>query len=81
MESIFLTTAKPWTYWLAPALLIAALVLITGLGVGYYRRVVVPAFQWSLHEEQRRPAQARRQRVSGRGLPQRGGSTPSVEAA
>lgn len=78
--SIILAAAKPWTYWLAPALLIAALVLIAGIAIGYYRRVAVPAFQWRLHEEQRRLAEARRQQGSVRRLPQRGSST-SVKAA
>lgn len=79
--SIVLAAAKPWTYWFAPVLLVAALLIIAAIGVGYYRRVAVPAFQWRLHEEQRRLAELRRQRGTGHRLPERGSSTPSAKAA
>jgi hypothetical protein len=42
--SMVLAAAKPWTYWFAPAFLVAALVLVVAIAVGYYRRVAVPAF-------------------------------------
>ncbi len=79
--SIVLAATKPWTYWFAPVLLITALVLIVGIAVGYYRRVAVPAFQWRLHEEQRRLAELRRQPGTVHRLPGRRASTPSVKAA
>ncbi len=51
--SMVLAAAKPWTYWLAPPLLGAELILIVGLAIGYYRKVVVPSYQRQLYEQQR----------------------------
>lgn len=79
--SIVLATAKPWTYWLAPVLLIAACCASSPSPWGYYRRVAVPAFQWRLQEEQRHLAELRRQPGTVHRLPGRGTSTPSVKAA
>lgn len=55
--SMVLAAAEPWTYWLAPPLLVAELVLILGLATGYYRKVLVPSYQRQLYEEQRRAQQ------------------------
>ena len=52
--SMVLAAARPWTYWLAPPLLVAELVLIVGLAIEYYRKVLVPSYQRQLYEEQRR---------------------------
>ena len=57
--TVLLAAAKPWTYWLAPLLLIAALVTVLVLAVGYYRKVLVPGYQWRLWEEQRRRSEQR----------------------
>lgn len=51
---MLLAAAKPWTYWLAPPLLIGTIVLIVVLHVGYYRKVVVPAHLWRLEDQKRR---------------------------
>lgn len=51
---VVLGAAKPWTYWIAPPLLVAMLALIVVLAVGYYRKVMVPAFLSRLEEEKRR---------------------------
>jgi hypothetical protein len=32
--------AKPWHYWVAPILLVSAVLLLVGIGVGYYVRVM-----------------------------------------
>jgi hypothetical protein len=37
-----LAVAKPWTYWLAPPLLIMTLLYLIALSVGYHRKVLVP---------------------------------------
>ncbi|MDP8974973.1 MAG: hypothetical protein M3N28_01105 [Actinomycetota bacterium] len=43
--------AEVWTYWLAPPLFAAAVMLVVATAVGYYRKVAVPYF---LAEQQRR---------------------------
>lgn len=52
MTSLF-AVAKPWTYWIAPPLLAASLLLIVALAIGYYRKVAVPRFHWEQHIAQR----------------------------
>ncbi len=49
-----LAAAKPWTYWLALPLLGTAITLIAALAFGYYRKVLVPRYEWSLYEHQLR---------------------------
>ncbi len=55
--SMVFAAARPWTYWLAPPLLVAELVLIVGLAIGYYHKVLVPTYQRQLYEEQHRAEQ------------------------
>ncbi len=55
--SMVLAAARPWTYWLALPLLVAELVLIVGLAIEYYRKVLVPSYQRQLYEEQHRTGQ------------------------
>jgi hypothetical protein len=43
--------AQVWTYWLAPPLFAAAVMLTIATAVGYYRKVAVPFY---LAEQQRR---------------------------
>ncbi len=57
MVSMVLAAAKPWTYWLAPPLLVAELIVIVGLAIGYHRKVVVPRYQRQLYEQQRQVEQ------------------------
>jgi hypothetical protein len=39
-----LATAKPWTYWLAPLLMLVAVLGIIGVVVGYLIRVVAAKY-------------------------------------
>ena len=79
--SIVVAAVKPWTYWFAPVLLIAGVLLVVGIAVGYYRRVAVPAFQWRLQEEQRRLAEQRPELGTVHHLRQRREATASANAA
>ena len=54
---------RPWSYWLAPPLLAAAVVLAAAFAVGYYRKVLVPWYEWAVHERQQRLSQIRRTSV------------------
>ena len=58
--SMVLAAAKPWTYWFAPTFLVAAVVLLVTIAVGYYRRVAVPAFWARVAEEEARRAERAR---------------------
>ena len=50
--------AEVWTYWLAPPLLAAAVMMVILTAVAYYRKVAVPSFL----AEQHRQLEARTQR-------------------
>ncbi|MFP5372341.1 MAG: hypothetical protein ACLGI3_16555 [Actinomycetes bacterium] len=54
-----LAAARPWTYWLAPPLLMAGLLLILALAIEYYRTVAVPNARRQLLHEERRGAEQR----------------------
>ena len=41
--------AEVWTYWLAPPLLVASLLLTVATAVGYYTKVAVPAYRAEQH--------------------------------
>ncbi len=51
---------RPWSYWLAPPLLAAAVVLALALAVGYYREVLAPWYEWAIHDRQQRLSEIRR---------------------
>jgi hypothetical protein len=51
MTSLF-AAAKPWTYWMAPPLLAATVLLVLGMAIRYYRRILAPQYQWELHAQQ-----------------------------
>ncbi len=48
---MIVVAAQVWTYWLAPPLLAAAVMLLVATAIGYYRKVALPAY---LAEQQRR---------------------------
>jgi hypothetical protein len=60
---MLLAAAKPWTYWLAPTLLIAQLLLLGALAVRLYRKILVPSFAWMYDEEPERHAEMLRART------------------
>ena len=69
--------AQVWTYWLSLPLLAAWVLLVVATGVGYYRKVVVPAYlagqlrQWQ-QGEPRPPEQLKRRPTrsnDGDGMP------------
>lgn len=45
-----LAAARPWTYWMWPPLLAIWAVAVIALVAGYYRKVMVPRYEWSLYE-------------------------------
>lgn len=53
IASMILASTRPWTYWIAPLLLFAELVLIVGMALVYYRKVLVPSYQRELYEQHR----------------------------
>lgn len=50
---MLLAVAKPWTYWIAPPLLISVLTAMAVVAVGYYRKVMVPSYLWRIEAEKR----------------------------
>ena len=79
--SIILATAKPWTYWLAPALLVAAMLAAVAIAVGYYRHVAVPAARSRMAEQRRRLAELRRSHGTVVAMPQLNDGAGSPMAA
>jgi hypothetical protein len=63
MQMLFAVT-KPWTYWIAPPLLIVTLALVVVLAVGYYRKVMVLAYRWRIEDERRRHQRGRDDRLA-----------------
>ena len=47
---LMLAAAKPWTYWMWPPLLAIGVVAVLAVLAGYYRKVMVPRYEWSLYE-------------------------------
>lgn len=47
---LMLAAAKPWTYWMWPPLLAIGVVALVAVLAGYYRKVMVPRYEWSLYE-------------------------------
>ena len=47
---LMLAAAKPWTYWIWPPLLGLSVVAVLAVIAGYYRKVMVPRYEWSLYE-------------------------------
>jgi len=41
---LLLATAKPWTYWLAPVLVLAAVLAVLGIALGYLIKVVAAKY-------------------------------------
>jgi len=41
---LLLATAKPWTYWLAPLLLLGAVLTVLAIVVGYLIKVVAAKY-------------------------------------
>ena len=41
---LLLATAKPWTYWIAPLLVLGAALAIIGVAVGYLIKVVAAKY-------------------------------------
>jgi hypothetical protein len=41
---LFLATAKPWTYWLAPLLTLGAVLAVLGIALGYLIKVVAAKY-------------------------------------
>ena len=58
--ALLLGASRPWTYWFAPVLLTAALLMVLVLAVGYVRRVLSPMIQARDAEARARFAEARR---------------------
>lgn len=44
-----LAVAKPWTYWMAPPLIAAGLLLLLRALAGC--KVLVPRYEWTLHQQ------------------------------
>jgi hypothetical protein len=58
VDSTFLLAARPWTYWLSIPLLGAWAIAVVAILVGYYRKVIVPSWEWRIWQaRQRRRAQ------------------------
>ncbi len=55
--SMLLAATKPWTYWVAPPLLVVTVLAIVSFGAVYYRKVVEPRYQLMLHERRANVAQ------------------------
>ncbi len=45
-----LATTVPWTYWMSFPLLAAVVVGLVAFLVGYYRRILVPSYEWRVHQ-------------------------------
>lgn len=58
--SMLLAAAKPWTYWIAPSLLIVIVLAMVGFAAVYYRKVVVPKYQLLLQQQGEAVAHLRR---------------------
>ncbi len=50
--TLMLAAAKPWTYWMWPPLLALGVVAVLAVVAGYYRKVMVPRYQWPPYEAQ-----------------------------
>ncbi|HVM01606.1 MAG TPA: hypothetical protein VM263_02970 [Acidimicrobiales bacterium] len=55
---LVLAAAKPWTYWMAPPLLLVNVLVLLAVLVGYYRKVAVPRYQWTHYEAEVRRREA-----------------------
>lgn len=71
---------RPWSYWFAPPLLAAAALLALGFAVGYYRKVLVASFEWSLHESRQRLTQIGGASVGRAGRRRAGQDAPPLAA-
>lgn len=58
LSAFLLAAAKPWTYWMAPLLLVVNVLVLLAVLVGYYRKVAVPPYQWSHYEAELRRREA-----------------------
>ena len=47
---LMLAAARPWTYWMSVPLLAIGLAAVLAVLAGYYRRVMVPRYEWSLYQ-------------------------------
>ena len=45
-----LAATVPWTYWMSFPLLAAVVVALVVFLVGYYRRILVPSFEWRVYQ-------------------------------
>lgn len=63
MPSIVMA-ATPWTFWMAPTLLVIVVAATAVVAGRYYRSVMVPAHRLRLREE-RRQVEQRRSRTGG----------------
>lgn len=56
---LMLAAAKPWTYWIWPPLLAICALGVLAVLAGYYRKVMVPRYEWSLYEAELQVRSAR----------------------
>lgn len=49
---LMLAAAKPWTFWMWPPLLAISVMAVLAVLAGYYRKVLVPRYEWSLYENE-----------------------------
>ncbi len=47
---LMLAAAKPWTYWMSVPMLAIWMGAVLAVLVSYYRKIVVPRYEWSLYE-------------------------------
>jgi hypothetical protein len=80
MLSMLVAAAKPWTYWIAPPLLVATVLALLAVATVYYRKVVAPSYALMLEEQRQRVARLRPSAPSS--IPGRAGvERPRAQAA
>jgi uncharacterized protein involved in propanediol utilization len=51
--SIVMAATRPWTYWIAPPLLVLVVLAVVVMAATYYRQVMVPEVLWKLEQQAR----------------------------